>query len=205
MRRLIVCNMVSMDGYYEGPGRDVMALFEYRSRAYPADESFDAYNAERLRAADTLLVGRTMYDQIKGYWPALADDPDAPPVEREVSRLLNAMEKMVVSDSLTPEETEPWRDSTRVLKRPDVYEQVAGLKHQTGRDILMLGSRTVWNDLLHHGLIDELHLMISPVVLGAGTPVFDGKPPAAFRLMDARTWKGSGIVLLRYELLYGKT
>lgn len=58
MRKLIVTNMMSLDGYYEGPGKDVMALFSYRQKAYPTDQSFDVYNAERLRSADTLLLGR---------------------------------------------------------------------------------------------------------------------------------------------------
>jgi len=61
MRKLIVSNIVSLDGYYEGPSKNVMDLFGYRFEAYPADESFDAYNAERLRAADTLLLGHTSY------------------------------------------------------------------------------------------------------------------------------------------------
>ena len=102
MRKLIVSNIISLDGYYEGPGKNVMVLFDYRLDAYPMDESFDAYNAERLRAADTLLLGRTMYDQFKGYWPSVADDPNAPPITREISRLDNAINKVVISDSLTP-------------------------------------------------------------------------------------------------------
>jgi hypothetical protein len=57
MRKLIVCNLMSLDGYYEGPGKNVMALFDYRRELYPQDESFNAYNAERLSAADTLLLG----------------------------------------------------------------------------------------------------------------------------------------------------
>ncbi len=93
MRKLIVCNIMSLDGYYKGPGKNVMDLFEYRFKTYPTDESFDAYNAERLQAAGTLLVGRRMYDQIKGYWPSLADNPDAPVSEKETSRLMNAKEK----------------------------------------------------------------------------------------------------------------
>ena len=202
MRKLIVSNILSLDGYFEGPDHNVMDLFEYRFKTYPADESFDAYNAERLRTAGTLLLGRNMYNQSRGYWPTLADDPSAPPIEQEVSRLLNAIEKVVISDRLTPEETEPWRNSTRIIKRLDAHQHITRLKNQTGKDILIFGSRTLWNDLLQHGLVDELHLMIAPVVLSAGTPLFDGKPPASLKLIDARTWKDSGLVLARYEILH---
>jgi hypothetical protein len=82
---------MTLDGYYEGPDKDVMAVFGYRE-AYPNDESFDLYNAERLRAADTLLLGRISYEGFKGYWPSVADDPNARPVEREISRLDNVID-----------------------------------------------------------------------------------------------------------------
>jgi dihydrofolate reductase len=109
MRRLIVTNAMSLDGYYEGPGKNVMVLFDYRRELYPTDESFDAYNAQRLRAADTLLLGRTSYDGFKNFWPSVADDPDATPIQREISQLDNAIDKVVVSDTLSSEETDPWR------------------------------------------------------------------------------------------------
>lgn len=209
-RKLIVCNIMSLDGYFEGPGKNVMDLFEYRLRTYPADESFDAYNAARLHAADTLLLGRTTYEQFKGYWPSVADDLGSPLLEREVSRLLNAIEKVVISDSLTPKDTGPWHHNTRIVRRADAHEQIAKLKSQVdrdqmGRDILVFGSRTLWSDLLGQCLVDELHLLIAPVVLGAGTPMFDGKPSASFRLIDTQTWEGSGIVLARYDLLQGRS
>ena len=198
MRKLIVSNMMSLDGYYEGPGKNVMALFDYRWD-YPTDESFDAYNAERLHAADTLLLGRVSYDGFKSFWPSVADDPDATPLQREISHLNNAIEKVVISDTLTSEETDPWHN-TRIIGRADAHERIAELKRQLGKDILVFGSRTLWKDLLANDLVDELHLMIGPVVLGAGTPVFDGKPPVSLRLIDARTWDGSGNVLVQYEV-----
>jgi len=204
MRKLIVCNIMSLDGYYEGPGKNVMVLFDYRLDAYPTDESFDAYNAERLRAADTLLLGRTSYDGFKGYWPSVANDPSASPTTREISRLNNAIDKVVISDSLTSEETEPWHN-TRIISRADAHEQIAELKRQTGKDILVFGSHTLWNDLLANDLVDELHLMIGPVVLGAGTSVFDGQPTVSLQLIDTRTWDSSGNVLVRYKVRRQKT
>ena len=105
---------------------------------------------------------------------------------------------MVISDTLTSEETDPWHN-TRIIGRADAHEQIAELKREAGKGILVFGSRTLWNDLLANDLVDELHLMIGPVVLSAGTPLFDGQPAVSLRLIDTCMWDGSGNVLVRYE------
>jgi dihydrofolate reductase len=119
MRNLIVTNIVSLDGYCAGPGGNVWVM--------PMDQSFDAYNAERLRAADTLLLGRTSYEMFNDFWPEVADDAAAAETNREISRSLNAIEKFVVSDSITADRTAPWRDTTRIARRADAHEQIAEL------------------------------------------------------------------------------
>jgi dihydrofolate reductase len=191
MRKLIVANIMSLDGYYTGPGGNIMVM--------PMDHAFDAYNAERLRSAGTLLTGRTTYEGFLGFWPPVAGDPAYTPDQREISRRDNAIEKVVVSDTLTQEQTAPWSD-TRIVRRAEAHEQVAKLKREPGGDILMFGSHTLWSDLLVAGLVDELHLMIGQVVVGAGTPVFTVPPPAALRLIGVRTWDGSSNVLVRYAV-----
>ncbi|MFG1942671.1 dihydrofolate reductase family protein [Nonomuraea sp. NPDC048826] len=190
MRKLIVANLVSLDGYVEGPGRDVLAL--------PFDDAFDDYNAERLRAAGTLLLGRVTYEMLKDYWPQVADDPAVRPVLREISRLNGAVEKVVVSDSLTPEQTAPWHHNTRVVKRPAALEEVAALKAGPGGDILVFGSRTLWTALLAAGLVDELHLMVGSAFLGAGTPVSATTGRVPLRLLEVRRLGQGELALLRY-------
>lgn len=192
MRKLVVSNIMSLDGYYDGPGGDVMVM--------PMDEAFNAYNAERLRAADTLLVGARSYLGFKGYWPPQADNPDADPVSREIGRRNNAIDKVVVSDTITEDQTDPWRSTTRIVRRADAHAEIAELKRQEGREILMFGSRTLWNDLLAHGLVDELHLMLGAAVVGGGTPIFGTRPPGPLRLAEARRFDGSDNLVLRYEV-----
>jgi dihydrofolate reductase len=202
MRRLVVSNIMSLDGYFEGPGRNVMAL--------PMDGFFDELNLERLRAADTLLLGATTYVGLKGFWPAVAENPEVSPavannpdvadVHRETGRRNNEIHKVVVSDSLTADDTAPWADTTTIVRRADAHRAVADLKDQPGKDILMFGSRTLWNDLLAAGLVDELHLMIGATVLGGGTPAFDEGPVPPLQLVDTRRRDGSDNLLLQYTV-----
>jgi dihydrofolate reductase len=190
MRKLIVTNIVSLDGQYEGPGGNVMAL--------PMDPAFDAHNAERLRAADILLLGRRSFELFQGFWPQMAHDASATPVVREISRLNGAIEKLVVSDTLATDPGGAWHDTTRVVRRADAHSEIAKLRRLPGRDILVFGSHILWNDLLAAGLVDELHLMVGNVILGAGTPAFTAPPKVPLTLLETRRWEGSQNVLLRY-------
>jgi dihydrofolate reductase len=159
---------------------------------------FDTYTAELLRAADTTLIGRVSFELFNSFWPEVARDIDSPrwtDEQRELAGAGAAVPTIVVSDTLTGD-----LPNVRIIRRADAHRQIAELKRQPGNHILITGSRTLWNDLLAHGLVDEVHLMMGNVVLGAGIPAFAGKPPASLRLAEVRTWRDSDNILARYEV-----
>jgi dihydrofolate reductase len=192
VRKIIVFNVVSLDGFHTGPDGDVSVMFPMMGGV------FDLYTAELLRAADTTVVGRVSFELFHSFWPEVARDLDSPRWTDEQRALAKAgapVPTVVVSDTLTG--TLP---NVRIIRRAEAHQQILELKRQPGANILVTGSRTLWNDLLAHDLIDEIHLMVGNVVLGAGVPAFAGPPPAALRLTEVRTWRDSDNVLLRYEL-----
>ena len=179
-RQVIVWNLITLDGFFEGASSWDLDFHEYAW-----GEELQRFSQEQLDAADLLLFGRVTYEGMANYWPS---------AKGETAERMNRIRKMVFSSTLDRAE---WSNTT--LVRDCVAGEVSRLKEQPGKDILIIGSAALSATLLESGLIDEYRLGLAPVVLGRGNPLF--KPSSnttAMELLEARPLK-SGCVLLRYR------
>ena len=188
MGKIVVSSAISVDGYTEGARGDIMAM--------PLDQAFNTHNAELIRRAGSLLYGATTYLGMVAYWPGQLDNPDASQ-SSTARRLADGLPITVVSDRLTAADTGPWHEQTTIVARSEAHRAVAALRERNG-DTVVFGSRTLWTDLLAHGLVDELYLLIGPKIVAGDHHAFVGVPEADLRLLDAHRMDESDTVLLHY-------
>ena len=174
--------MVTLDGYFEGDR-------PWELEWHRTDEEFNEFAIEQLDTTDCLVFGRATYAGMAQYWPseeAIKDDP-------EVARRMNGAPKIVVSRTL--EEPEPSWSNTRLVR--DVQDLVA-LKQQPGKEMLVMGSSVLTTSLMEVGLLDELRIIINPVLIGTGNSLSgSAERRIPLRLLSTREFR-SGNVLLTY-------
>jgi len=178
MRKLIVSNVVSLDGFFEGPNHGL--------DWFVPDEEFFEYAKDMLRAADTLLFGRVTYLHMANYWPSAPAD--------EIADKMNNLPKIVFSKTL---QTVNWNNSRLVSN--NIQAEVTKLKQQPGKDMVVLGSARLASALLQMGLIDEYRIILSPVLIGRGNPLFQGIRERIRLKLAATKVLGSGVVVLSYQ------
>jgi dihydrofolate reductase len=180
MRRVVASEFVSLDGVMEAPEKWHFPYFD--------DEMGQEIGAA-MGQADAMLMGRVNYEEWADFWPQ--QDPE----ENPAAVHMNGVRKYVVSTTL--KEPLGWNNST--LIGGNVAEEIDKLKRQPGKDIGIVGSGTLVRSLLQEELLDELRLMVHPVVLGSGKRLFEeGGDPKALELVDSKTF-GTGVLYLTYQ------
>jgi dihydrofolate reductase len=173
--------IVSADGYHADPGR----ALDWQT----VDEEFSQFALAQLREAGTLVFGRVTYELMAAFWPTRAGEESDP----DVAKAMNTIPKIVISRTL-PQAT--WAGTQIISNRAE--EELAKLKQQPGKDIVIAGSSTLTAGLLQTGLLDELRIMVNPVILGQGRSLFAGAGKTGLKLLKTRQFT-SGNVLLCYQ------
>ncbi|MGZ3602194.1 MAG: dihydrofolate reductase family protein [Ktedonobacterales bacterium] len=188
MRNIIVSERVTLDGYVTGPHGEMDWMEAY------LDDAVATYESELQQRVDTALLGRVTYQGFESYWPQVARDPTAPKGMVEYAQRWNTMRKVVFSKTLPRVE---WNNAT--LIREIVPEAITQLKQEPGRDIVIYGSASIVRPLATLGLIDRYHLLVYPVVLGSGKPLFHDLGHQVQLKLDSTETHPSGVVLLSYQ------
>jgi dihydrofolate reductase len=186
MRKLFVTEFVSLDGVMEDPGGAEGYEHGGWSFQFTTPDSMK-YKLDELMRSDAILLGRVTYEGFAKAWPSVED-------EVGFAERMNGLPKYVVSTTLA---TADWNNSTII--RGDVAEEVAKLKATDGEDIMVAGSQQLVGFLLEHDLVDEIRLMVSPVVLGPGKRVFDGVSGKKVLELVESIATASGNLLLTYR------
>ena len=185
MRTVIAQANMTMDGMTAGPEGDLSWLIEHAVTPQMA-----AYAEGLWRGATTAVMGRTNYEGFQGYWPAVADDPDAAPRERALAAWIDTVEKVVFSRTL---EEATWQNSR--LAR-DVEPEIGALKEADGGDILVLNSASIIQALLKADLLDELRINVLPAIVGGGLRLLgEGLPRSDWELVGALTLQSGGVAM----------
>ncbi len=180
MRKIIVSNVISLDGFFEAPGQSLDWFVTN-------DEFFD-YSVSMLDEMDTILYGSTTYGQMEAFWTSTAAD-SLPAIKERMNR----MQKVVFSHKL---ENATWHNTT--IAKGNIIKEVTKLKQQPGNNMVILGSGEIVSALTHLRLIDEYRIIVCPVILGDGTPLFRGMHNRLNLLLTQTKALSNGSVILYY-------
>jgi dihydrofolate reductase len=184
MRKVIMLNRISLDGFFAGPNGEIDWFIQ--------DPAVDQAAHEKM-SPDTLLLGRVTYQMFESYWPKVLDDKNADQGLRQLATELNDMTKVVFSHSL---KDVTWANSR--LVNGDIRKAVRELKEGNGADITIFGSGTVVQQLAEAAIIDEYLFILSPVVTGTGKPLFEDVRKFNLKHLETRNFD-SGNILLHYR------
>lgn len=183
MRKIIVSEMVSVDGFFARSNGEI--------DWHVVDEEFNQYAINLLNTLDTILFGRVTYELFESYWPIAAKDPATSKSDLEIANKINNIHKIVFSKTL---EKVGW-NNVKLMKEV-IPEEIRKLKQQPGKNMVIYGSGSIVSEFAKYELIDEYRLFVAPVTLGKGKPLF--KEDYKLKLIESKQF-GNGNVLLRYK------
>ncbi len=189
MRKALLLEHVSLDGYVAGPNGEMDWVH--------LPEEIWQFGDNLTATSDAAIYGRTTYGMMAGYWPTAADGPDADRHAIDHANWVNNAQRYVFSNTL---EAAPWGDSSSTVVKGDPAEGVAQMKQEAGGNIFLVGSITLAQSLMRAGLVDEYHINLNPVVLGGGRALFpDGLQQALNLQLVESTPLPTGVIALHYE------
>ena len=182
MRKLIMWNVITLDGYFEGNQNWDLSFHQ----TIWGDE-LEKLSLEQLRAADYLVFGRVTYEGMAAYWTNAASET----AEQEVAQLMNSIPKLVVSKTL---KTAAWNNTTIISD--NASEEIQKLKDRGGKDMYVFGSANLSETFMNDNLFDEYRIGIAPVILGSGRPLFrQGLVSKNLHLVSTRQLATGGVIL----------
>lgn len=189
MRKIIVSMWVTLDGFVAGPNDEM----DWIMHIY--DEAMGQYETDLVNSADTLLLGRKTYESFAGAWPKVPENPQASAGEVAYAQRINAIRKLVISNTL---ETVEWNNAQ--LVKEDLGQAITKLKLEAGGDVIIYGSVSVVQALTKLGLIDEYQLLVYPVILGGGKALFQTSAARVNLKLVKSQIHPSGVAVLSYRL-----
>ncbi len=186
MRKIAVFNHVTIDGFFAGPSGEIDWF-----KVIKKDDEWEKYTHGQTKSGSALIFGHTTYEVMKSYWPT----PDAIKNDPDMAKVMNNSPKIVFSKTLQSVEEGPDWKNIRILNEIR-KEEILKLKEK--EDIMIMGSGTIVQQLANLDLIDEYSLVVVPIILGVGKPLFKDVKKMNLKLLEARAFK-NGIVLLRYQ------
>jgi len=189
MRKIVVFENVSLDGYFTGPNGETDWFAAQPGNQKESDE----FAVDSIKSTDTLLFGRVTYELMASFWQTKDAIKNAP----LLAERMNNLPKIVFSRMLDGAE---WQNAR--LVKDNIEEEMKKMKSHPGKNMAILGSGSIVSYFAQHGLIDEISLMVNPVILGGGRSLFQGvKERLRLKLLGARTFEVPGNVLLHYQLI----
>jgi len=186
VRKIIVFNLISLDGFFAGENGGI--------DWHNVDDSFNQFTIEQMNEFGTIIFGRTTYQMFESFWPQVIGNPKFSKEDRKIAKIIDDIDKIVFSTTLNKL---TWKNS-KLFHDINPLE-IKKLKKKPGKDMVIFGSGTITQEMINLGFVDEIKLLVNPVILGKGKPMFKNVKKTNLKLLKTREF-ANGNILLCYKV-----